>query len=1752
MNKNNYSKYITKEKSYIIKKTITSLFKSLNNEHVNLLLHYTSNIISLIFLKTTTNKRERFYIFNSLMLKKCSGIKVIILTLLPFINEKISKDNIKDINDIYIEKKNNSNFREKEVKYKYSNLQYNRCIRNKILEEYKFNINDLRDNYLLLCRTIDICINKLYINWIDVIPISISQNWNEYKYEYINKYDINSSNNNLFYNNNVTKLFTQFEKYFLELENNNNWDINKDRYNNIDNNITCFNIFDLYETLINDLYYNVSKNSFLFYNISFVGFNINIKKTENANFNDDELPLILYLNKFLNLDLIIQNVSWYKLEDNNRNIYALDWYKIKNYKKDNTRFKFVYDIIYSRYEKYYSNINEVKHRIKNKENINEIEHIYEFLRESINSLKKTWYGKHLFININNKYRLINMNEYNTYLLMHYGNSLNNIYLYLQYLFIFLGKKRFSIEFDKEERIYLYNIFCNNKNINTKFKTKLNLILTGFVNNNYMSVEADTIYDSNNVELSNNLNKSFLFDNKKLIIDIFFETMVYKGTISQLKCTPETININKLYFGDKQTNLINRYFDENQMKYIYQNSYYYLTCDKYKYLKSKENTNYFDYIQKDGNQWFTQGAMEWVAQISFYHKYLNNRVILVTGATGVGKSTQIPKLLLYSSFTFDYKHNSSTVCTQPRITPTENNAKRISNELGIPIKIQNKFNNSYFTNNYNIQYKHGKGEHSNKNNNNLLTLQIVTDGLLYNKILNNPILKKVIKLKSDNKKYTIENEYDIIIIDESHEHNTNMDLILSLMKYTAYYNNDIKLVIVSATMDDDEPLFRRFYRDINDNRKYPFDNFIIENKLDRINVDRRVHIGFETTTKYQIDDIYKPGKKEKEIVLEIIQNYKIGDILIFEPKLSIINKLVKDLNNDSKIPDNVIAIEWHGNLPSEKLDIISNIHNRKNDLTLDKKRDSFSTYDIKNKKSNRYDRVIVVATNVAEASVTLPSLKFIIETGTQKIMKYNNIIGDVEEQIVSIDEKSRLQRKGRVGRSSSGQVYYLYKKGDKENKKSYPNITTENIFENIYQLLNTRNNENKLFSQKYNINNINNKIPNIKFLVQDEKIDIYDNVYTNTIKILNKKEFDKEWKYNIIDFLFKQYFIKKTPFSYNVEYDENTDILNSKCNSYYGNNEMYDYSNNRVPNDYYDTGYSIETVYDNKCNFFLIHPDENNLIRNIAGDIININNNNNLSINNINGINIINSIKMESMFEIMKKKMLFLYYDFNNYNEYYKTIYGIEIKKIRDKFKIRDNNNFITFIYGINYGNECCKKIIKILSMIGENNFTLNSLFKQNIKNKEYTTIFKQFYNRLGSDIGDFDFIIKLTDFIDKFINIDFLNNMKKENFKNNFKSDFLKEKYIYFNNKDNINNIEDKQILNIINKFNKYSNNNQLYNNNNLSEYEMDKLFRDDNNNTIRDYINRKINKIIKNNNLLEKWCIYNKINYNKVIEYLNNLSTWYTYFFKIKNDYFEIDYDNIDNNINSKNIFNIKKIINISDDINESVIKSFIHGYNKNIVRNISRKPEYYSEISNPDPEFFYEIPKIYLANIKETFMTNDHRSKYYFFFKKNDNNKTIMLINRVKIEWIHECLSLQFTPRNIKDNFNIIKNTKNKLNNLLNKIVNNYTAITNDNKELLTTRLSTDVLNKYKIELDKMNNELIYSNGLLIWDKIIRYFELIEDENYESSLPSMIITEIINEKKKISKEQLGGNYYLDKINNRIFIKKTFIQYLIDNKKIE
>ena len=78
--------------------------------------------------------------------------------------------------------------------------------------------------------------------------------------------------------------------------------------------------------------------------------------------------------------------------------------------------------------------------------------------------------------------------------------------------------------------------------------------------------------------------------------------------------------------------------------------------------------------------------------------------------------------------------------------------------------------------------------------------------------------------------------------------------------------------------------------------------------------------------------------------------------------------------------------------------------------------------------NTYNRAIIIATNVAEASLTIPKLKYVVDNGYAKINYYNKDKNISELKVEKISEASRLQRKGRVGRKSNGIVYYLYKKG----------------------------------------------------------------------------------------------------------------------------------------------------------------------------------------------------------------------------------------------------------------------------------------------------------------------------------------------------------------------------------------------------------------------------------------------------------------------------------------------------------------------------------------------------------------------------------------------------------------------------------------------------------------------------------------------------------------------------------------------------
>ena len=179
-------------------------------------------------------------------------------------------------------------------------------------------------------------------------------------------------------------------------------------------------------------------------------------------------------------------------------------------------------------------------------------------------------------------------------------------------------------------------------------------------------------------------------------------------------------------------------------------------------------------------------------------------MFITGGTGTGKSTQVPKLLLYGLQLLG-NYSGKVVNTQPRINATKGNAERISDELGVPIKIYNPIKNKKeLSSFFNVQYKTGDSSenatHDLKNTENSKSLssylQIVTDGTLLETVKLSPYLKTSYLL--NNKLFeTSTNAYDIISIDEAHEHNTNMDLLLTFLRDTIQLNNSLRLVIVTV-------------------------------------------------------------------------------------------------------------------------------------------------------------------------------------------------------------------------------------------------------------------------------------------------------------------------------------------------------------------------------------------------------------------------------------------------------------------------------------------------------------------------------------------------------------------------------------------------------------------------------------------------------------------------------------------------------------------------------------------------------------------------------------------------------------------------------------------------------------------------------------------------------------------------------------------------------------------------------------------
>lgn len=252
-----------------------------------------------------------------------------------------------------------------------------------------------------------------------------------------------------------------------------------------------------------------------------------------------------------------------------------------------------------------------------------------------------------------------------------------------------------------------------------------------------------------------------------------------------------------------------------------------------------------------------------------------------------------------------------------------------------------------------------------------------------------------------------NQYDTIIIDEAHERSLNIDFLLGYLKQLLPKRPDLKLIITSATIDP-----QRF-------SKHFFDAPIIE-------VSGRTY-PVETRYRPYTDQEDKDADQLQGIFDAVEELYRepAGDILIF-------------LNGEREIRDTADALEKLKLPHTEVLPLYARLSAAEQNRIF----------------QGHSGRRIVLATNVAETSLTVPGIRYVIDPGTARLSRYSYRSKVQQLPIEAISQASANQRKGRCGRVAAGICIRLYSEEDFIGRPEFtdPEILRTNLASVIMQML----------------------------------------------------------------------------------------------------------------------------------------------------------------------------------------------------------------------------------------------------------------------------------------------------------------------------------------------------------------------------------------------------------------------------------------------------------------------------------------------------------------------------------------------------------------------------------------------------------------------------------------------------------------------------------------------------------------------------
>ncbi|GAA3916293.1 DUF3418 domain-containing protein [Luteimonas lutimaris] len=364
------------------------------------------------------------------------------------------------------------------------------------------------------------------------------------------------------------------------------------------------------------------------------------------------------------------------------------------------------------------------------------------------------------------------------------------------------------------------------------------------------------------------------------------------------------------------------------------------------------------------------------------------VVVIAGETGSGKTTQLPKLCLVAG----RGAAGMIACTQPRRIAARAVARRVAEELQVPlggaVGFQVRFSDNVSAG---------------------TAVKFMTDGILLAEVASDRWLSA----------------YDTVIIDEAHERSLNIDFLLGYLKQLLQRRRDLKVIVTSATIDTER--FAAHFGGtpvVNvEGRGYPVE--VRYRSLDEAGGEANDGAGDRTTRRPTVaagspGTPVSPGPGSRApgpalTVLdgilaacdEIARERPMGDTLVFLP-------------GEREIRDAHQALERRKYRHTEVLPLYARLSARDQDRVF----------------NPGPQRRIVLATNVAETSLTVPRIHYVVDPGLARVKRYSPRLKLDRLHVEPVSQASADQRKGRCGRIAPGTCYRIYSEADFEARAPY--------------------------------------------------------------------------------------------------------------------------------------------------------------------------------------------------------------------------------------------------------------------------------------------------------------------------------------------------------------------------------------------------------------------------------------------------------------------------------------------------------------------------------------------------------------------------------------------------------------------------------------------------------------------------------------------------------------------------------------------